>query len=285
MQTITLKDFETDSELDQTVWRYLTFEKFTSLLERSAIWFSRLGALRDKFEGTLPVKPREKVLRRHKEWEEQMPGPDFKERLREMSDRTINRGGEGTAVNCWFLGEAESSKMWEEYARDGRGVAIRSTIRRLSASLDVRGDYKKLTWLGRVNYVDFDEHDMDMNTAIDSAHTAFLKHKKFAFENEVRIVTVNVLRSGCLHPDGQAVLDSQLASPCIFDADRKGFYISCSLPNLIDSIVVSPKSPPHFQNLFTQLFARHGFHIPVQRSSLQGSGSYSGQLVSTVQSQ
>jgi hypothetical protein len=45
LQTITVKDFETAGELDQTAWRFLTLEKFISLLEFYAIWFSRLGTL------------------------------------------------------------------------------------------------------------------------------------------------------------------------------------------------------------------------------------------------
>jgi len=197
MQTITVKDFEADSELDQTVWRYLTFEKFISLLKLSAVWFSRLGALQeleDEFEGKLPTKAKYKVLQHHLEWEKQVSDLDLKGRLRAVTDKTINKIGDGTVVNCWYLGEAEDLKMWNKYVPDGRGVSIRSTIRRLSASLDIRGDYKKLTWLGRVKYVDFDEQDMDIRTAIDSAHRAFLKRKEeFDFEKEVRIVTVNVL--------------------------------------------------------------------------------------------
>jgi hypothetical protein len=287
MQTITVKDFETDGDLDQIVWRYLTFEKFISLLEFSAIWFSRLGALQkleDEFEGKLPTKAKEKVLQRHKEWEKQMPSLDFKEILHKAADNTINKIGDGLVVNCWCLSEAEDQKMWNKYVPDGRGVSIRSTIRRLGASLDIRGDYKKLTLLGRVKYVDFDEYDMDINTTIDSAHRAFLKRiNDYDFEKEVRIVTMNVLRRGCLHPDGRAVLDSELATPCIFDAERNGFYINCSLVNLIDSIVLSPQRPPHFLNLITRLLKRYGLqHIPLMDSSLKETRSYSIPLVSTV---
>ena len=45
------------------VLRYMPLERFVSLIEFEAMWFSRLGALQDKFEGTNPDGPRAAVLK------------------------------------------------------------------------------------------------------------------------------------------------------------------------------------------------------------------------------
>jgi len=44
-----------ENELDNVVWRYLTFPKFISLLAYGALWFSKLNILQDKYEGTMPA--------------------------------------------------------------------------------------------------------------------------------------------------------------------------------------------------------------------------------------
>ena len=65
-----VRDFLTDEEQAKAVvLRYLTLEKFISLLELEAMWFSRLGALQDKFEGTVPKGARARVLELEKDRE------------------------------------------------------------------------------------------------------------------------------------------------------------------------------------------------------------------------
>jgi hypothetical protein len=51
-----------ESELDSTIWRYLTFAKFVSLITYQALWFSKLNILQDEFEGTLPFSTEEIVI-------------------------------------------------------------------------------------------------------------------------------------------------------------------------------------------------------------------------------
>ena len=43
----------------KTVWRYMSFPKFMSLLTYQALWFSKLNMLEDKYEGTIPAKTKQ----------------------------------------------------------------------------------------------------------------------------------------------------------------------------------------------------------------------------------
>ena len=54
------------------VLRYMPLARLLSLLELEAMWFSRLGALQDEYEGTNPKGPRALLMRIGKE------SPDFK---------------------------------------------------------------------------------------------------------------------------------------------------------------------------------------------------------------
>ena len=50
-------------ELDPNtvIWRYLPFNRFTSLVEFGALWFSRLRAFNDLDEGMTPALPRRQL--------------------------------------------------------------------------------------------------------------------------------------------------------------------------------------------------------------------------------
>jgi hypothetical protein len=56
------------ANLNITIRRYSDFLKMVSLLEMGALWFSRLGALEDQFEGILPENTRKKMIEHSKEW-------------------------------------------------------------------------------------------------------------------------------------------------------------------------------------------------------------------------
>lgn len=268
-----VRNFLTDEEqLKAVVLRYLTLEKFISLLELEAMWFSRLGALQDKFEGTVPKGARARLLELEKDRErsEKMFGSKLLAHLLNvMNTGTDDSARIGVAVNCWFLGQDESEKMWHEYGQEGKGVAIRSTVKRLSTSLHITGDYVKISAVGRVQYVDFESHEMTAYDANNVNRVAFIKEKKdFESEQEVRIITMNCLHSGCLAPDGNPVSDYQLTGPALFDPNRKGFYVKCRLQELIQAVIVGPNAQPHFITLIKRLVNRYRLFVEVEPSRL-----------------
>ena len=243
--------------------------RFLSLLELEAMWFSRLGALQDEYEGTNPKGPRAHLMRIAKECPEftkqKTPwGGSFDEMLA-MADNG-NSGDVGRKmllVNCWFIGKIETREMWKDYGDGGKGIAIRSTVNRLSTSFQIGEPLG--SDLGKVNYVDFETHDLG-SRGEDQALVAFLKDKtQFAHENEVRIATMNFFHPWTLLPDGSQPVSAGFAP------EIPGLYIKCHLHELIQSIVVGPNTDWNFHMLMKRLVARFGLTINVEHSKLSRS--------------
>lgn len=249
--------------------RYLTLEKFVSLLELEAMWFSRLGALQDRFEGTLPKKARDRLLNRDRDIAGNFPEPRLRPAIMQMTERDVEVCRGLAAVNCWFLGQQESEKMWREYGQGGTGVTIRSTVKRLATSFQITGDYALASEIGRVQYVDFESHDFADVEELESINgKAFLKEKSFSSEQEVRVMILNCLHSGCLNPDGTPVSASQFAVCGPTDPNRDGFYVRCRLPELIQAVVVGPHARSHFFTLIKRLVSRYRLFVPVEKSHI-----------------
>ena len=163
--TLKVLGFSTE-EVPETieVLRYMPLARFLSLLEFEAMWFSRLGALQDEYEGTNPKGPRAHLMRIAKECPEftkkKTPwGGSFDEMLA-MTDngRSGDVGRKMALVNCWFIGKNETQKMWTYYGDGGQGIAIRSTLKRLTNSFQISEPVG--SFVGRVNYVDFETLDL-----------------------------------------------------------------------------------------------------------------------------
>ena len=248
------------------VLRYMPLARFLSLLELEAMWFSRLGALQDEYEGTNPKGPRAHLMRIAKECPEftkqKTPWGATYDQMLAMADNG-NSGDVGRKVllvNCWFNGKTETNEMWKDYGDGGKGIAIRSTVERLATSFQISEPVG--SYVGKVNYVDFETHDLGPRGE-DQALVSFLKGKtKFAHENEVRVVTMNFFYPWTLLPDGSQPVSAG------FGPEIKGLYIKCSLQGLIQSIIVGPNTDWNFHMLMKRIVARFGLTINVEHSKL-----------------
>jgi len=248
------------------VSRYLTFEKLVSLLERNAMWFSILSYLQDKFEGKLPKPSFEALHCSHMTMKSSFMDHPAHNQFDNMAARNIEDGRVLTAVNCWHQGHEESERMWNEYVPDGKGVLILSRIERLDAAFSVHQEYSSI---GKVQYVDFETHPILIQPATDSHRRAFLKDKKsFEHENEIRLVTLNAISSGCLNDDGNSPTAEQQRGIDPRYQFRKGFFVRCDLMRLIEKIVVSPSGDRAFKNLIRLLVKRYALPLEVQDSSM-----------------
>lgn len=253
------------ADLDICIWRYMSFLKLVSLLELKALWFSRLGVLEDQFEGTLPKATKAKMIKNSKKWFETFPEPELQKQLLEMTDRNVEDGCCTTMVNCWYLGENESSYMWENYGGDKYGIVIRSTVGRLRRSL--WGDPNVLR-IGKVEYVDLETHDMSTYDGGQAGKRALLKRQKFKYENELRVITLNDVTMDCMNPDGSEMSDQQKKGPGRFDPSRHGLYVKVQSDRLIEAVFVAPSSPAWFLDLVKRILARYDLKVPVHYSHL-----------------
>ncbi len=255
------------SKLD--VLRYMPLERFFSLLEFEAMWFSRLGALQDKFECTAPQGFRAKVLAldalsmQDEELRNRLHAGPWPQMVATAEHGRNDDGRKMFAVNCWFIGKSESEKMWREYGAGGKGIAIRSTIQQLSTAFHIYGDYAKVSRVGRVEYVDFATHKMER--PFDVLDVSFIKDKAYSEEQEARIVTLFSYHAGCLYPDGT---QSGVPGAPVFLPQSKGFFIKCRLHRLIRSVIVGPNTPSDFRAVMKRIVSRYGLTIDVEYSQI-----------------
>ena len=225
---------------DATLWRYMSFTKFASLLAKSSLFFARADKLGDPFEGSLSnvtIQLRPVV---HK---------DIPEEYRTLLPNHIKDMRRYVLVSCWHENEQESDAMWKLYSGHGEGIAIKTDFHSLKDSL-TGGEH---VFIGRVNYVDYDTTYIREN---DPIAALMHKRKSFQHENEVRAVIYEPYRSG-----GQIIVGGP-------DVYKTGTYHQVDIPTLIREVIVPPYSEDWFTELVQTTAETYGLQVPVTRSSL-----------------
>ena len=103
---------------DTTLWRYMDFAKFVSLLEDRALFFARADKLGDPFEGAWS-DVNLKLLEQGKEIASDKDVSNWIEAWR-LIVRTAREARRFTLINCWHASDHESEAMWSGpiYHRD-----------------------------------------------------------------------------------------------------------------------------------------------------------------------
>jgi streptogramin lyase len=209
---------------ETVIWRYLDIGKFLEMLRSSSLFFSRLDLHEDPHEGTLP---------------EGLTG--FAMGLEHFRPRAL--------INCWHLNPFESFAMWDLYAAKGSGIAIRSTVEDLVASLthpeDADGSssvdpFEAPLFVGSVRYMDYAAPAVPPPTAL-----SYLTYKRMSYEHEREVRAV--------------VLP---ANPLL-----GGQNISCDLDRLIRSVHVAPQAPVWWRPMLEDAMRRYGLNKSVTPSS------------------
>jgi hypothetical protein len=209
--------FEKPENENAKIWRYIDFTKFVSLLDKSALFFTRADRLGDSFEGSYS---RANVKLRPEVYKGEIP-PDALENLSQFCKTLIKY----TAINCWHLSEYESAAMWKLYLKSNEGIAIQSTFDLLKTSLKNDNHH---VFIGKVKYIDFEKDWMpEGNTLYPFVH----KRRSFKHEKELRAI-IQELR---YKKNGEIDWSKPL-----FD---DGIYIQIDLGVLIDKIYLAPTSP------------------------------------------
>ncbi len=180
-------------ESKATLWRYLDFEKFQSLLETKSLFFCRADKFSDPFEGSLPKIEADYRIREEKRIAKSF-GREFNEEqalnnilgLQSLHQR-LKRG---TTINCWHINNNESDAMWRLYLKDNEGAAILTSMEKMYEVIE--GTSEKIG-SSKVRYLDYDTEKW--HHPLDYPHTGYnlyipLIHKRIEFhhENEFRLI-------------------------------------------------------------------------------------------------
>lgn len=218
------------------LWRYLDLTKFLYLLETRALFFARLSALKDPFEGHPP--------RRVVEAFKNIPAgllPDEHQKRVAVAKQTLHTFKNSRRLicaSCWHANDTESAAMWNLYLKSGEGIAIRTTFERMKAAF-VGGEPSVSA--GVVQYVDYESYDPGhMNILV----WAMLKRLSFAHEREFRAVILTG------------------------SSDNNGIALPIDLETLVADVFVSPVTAEWIVELMQKMMNRYGLARIIQKSKM-----------------
>ena len=217
-----------------TVWRYMSFEKFANILATGSLFFSRADKYDDKFEGRIP-----QLIMRYYESAGILFNPELRQYI---------------MCNCWHHGDEESMAMWDKYHLRNSGIAIKTTMGNLKRSLPQN---EPNIFIGKVRYdVESIENQNQIKMPEDTEnllyYSYFYKRKPFEYEQEVRaIIDIESIRH-----DGSYEFGKRL---------------EINIQTLIDEnseVIVSPHADEWIAGTLELIVERYGFQFSVNRSKL-----------------
>ncbi len=166
------------------VWRYLSFAKFTSMLQLKQLWLSSAELLDDKWEVMPDGQQINAIINRR-------PSSKIAEATLDAIAKTVKELRQKTFINCWSVSENESHALWRIYCPSSEGVAIQTTFDRLQKSVGLP-----------VLEVKYGLSEADVS--LDALTLVTQKRPMFAYEQEVRIVLVHDYNDP-KHPDRKTI--------------------------------------------------------------------------------
>jgi len=238
---------------NKIIWRYMSLEKFLDLILNRCVYFANARKMEDRFEMEIPIKSlderKEHYLQR---------GQDSKKAKSTIEKEVLiaKRFKENTYVSCWSMHKAESYALWKIYLGGSvNGVAIKSTVAKLISCLEKIDSNAKSSSkiiennsplldidrlkIGEVSY----KNHIEL-AGFEKSKLAITKKEFYEYEKEVRVFGTS---------NNQYLVDA----PDEYNlAIYNGFHFSIDIDELIDSIIISPYSPPWFKKNLRVLIKR-----------------------------
>jgi hypothetical protein len=222
-----------------SLWRYMDFTRFVSMLENQGLFLARADRLGDPFEGSFS---RGNVDLRGTLYKD-LKDPEI---LFSQLGNIMRWSRTWTYISCWHMNQQESAAMWQIYAKTNESIAIRSTFQRLHACVAER------CFVGIVDYIDYDKDWLpEGNLFYPYVH----KRLSFSHEHEIRVIDQKL-------PMKDKQYDYQ-AKPV-----DEGIWLPVSLSELVGTVYVAPNSPSWYKELVNRVMNRYGIEVPVLQSEL-----------------
>jgi hypothetical protein len=233
---------------EEVVYRYMPFYKFEDLALSKELYLSRGDQFdeEDSYEGTETKfgKNLRRVVHDSDAFDENT-------RLYERNRRCV-------AINSWYVGDRESEAMWNKFAKETDGIAIRTRVGKIRSALS---SWDRYLCVRKMEYTE--NHEGELTKFGCPLFPFSIKRKRdfvdedFVDENELRIIYGE--GKGCT--DGSQLYKAQKI------ADIK-VRIPIDPSILIGEIVLAPKSTISVLNKVQKISKLTGLHVPIVRSSL-----------------
>jgi hypothetical protein len=163
------------------IWRYVGLDKFLDLLISQELYFSNAAKLSDKYEGLIPKRNQDYLLKTFKNKGLSIEQAEFE---RQKTLKNIHDLKALTLLNCWTINQSESYALWKIYLGGSKsGVAIRTTVSKLTKAIKKGNDpYKEDIYISKVKYTDFIKDNPENRFNIITT-----KNKFYEYEKELRL--------------------------------------------------------------------------------------------------
>ena len=256
---------------DNTLWRYMSFEKFVSILATRSLFFTRVDKFNDPFEGAIPplMTYMYELIINHAE--------DTEKAGLESEVKTMENWRKYVMCNCWHQNQEESMAMWEKYQMRNSGIAIKTTMQNLKKSLSDELD----VFIGQIRYSSpetyetkyiFDYLSANLSDGNSIYFPYFYKRKAFEYEHEVRlIIDTRLLVDDYFNKHvGNIPIETllQIGFPEIW---KTGVSLKVDVEPLIGEtgeIIISPYTEDWVTEAVRSVVRQYGFDFKVNRSTL-----------------
>jgi hypothetical protein len=262
----------------QTLWRYMTFEGFSSLILRESLWFTRIDMFPDKTEGLYPAKYyNAKFLKDqynktgpldHK-WKRGF-GPEWQAEQAVIRHKIETLHRKRWAVNSWHSGTTEAEALWKTYANSGKGICIQSTFNRLTQCFN---DDKYSVLVDKVKYIDRNRYFPSLRP---HQKPFLLKPRSYFHEKEVRayidllegIKKPSLVEFNIEDADCSDNIEIPKNSELLNIIDKKGTYLKIDIKTLILRVILGPSCDHWIQELVENLLSSKSVSCDCVRSTL-----------------
>lgn len=246
---------------DTKVWRYIDFSRFISIIENKTIHFSPVNAFEDIHDGIFNCLDKDNhydIQTNGRIVPIAAPSPgsmnaENADRIKEFITLFHQVILHATGVSCWRLDDHESHAMWRIFIRADEGLAIESTIDKLTSSISAGECH--LT-IGKVKYIDYATQKIPI---ADLMNAFFYKNKYFEHEKELRLI--------CYRIDG--VSSEPVSVPNYRPLPACGLDLPVDVSKLINAIYISPYAPKWFSDLVERVVQRYGLDITIYPSNIE----------------
>lgn len=204
----------------------MTFSRFIWLLQKKALWLSRVDRLDDSWEMALAGAQLDHTLSSHPI--HPIDSPEPYEPAIDYVRRTIALWRTTTFVNCWSGFGPESHALWRVFCGPNEGVAVRTTLLALKQAVP-RLDVLR---------VEYREPGVFRMTPTREELIS-VKRKSFEYENEIRIVATDAI------------------SDPSFTRSEFGLQIPFEFESAIHEIIVHPAADDSFFDTVTGIVDKY----------------------------
>lgn len=258
------------------IWRYMSLEKFISLLDKKALFFRRGDRLTDKFdkfEGSLTKACFERM---NNSRIQKIFSNDPQKKVQMDNNRSIfwKELKKWFVINCWHINEYESDAMWQLYAARGLGIAIQTTFKQLVESFREDKEYKEL--IGTVEYIDYD-NDLIQHPKI--FYPYLFKRKSFSHERELRVIITKVANEWIVRTKKTIITEvggelKEKKETVSFEPEsgsepfKNDLFVPVDLNALISEVYVCPTAKESFYEMTKLIMKQYSLNKNPKKSSL-----------------